>query len=114
MIHQLFQTKQKAVTLTQLQQARPNSFSDEPDFFGCYVSVTALNLRYHSAKKITADRLSKIAWHNIYATIDRMQNARKLVLLRFLFYNIIRFLSTLKSQENCVTKPFPSYDIAVE
>jgi len=52
MIHQLFQAKQKAVTLTQLQQARPNSFSDEPDLFDCYVSVTALNLRYHSAKKL--------------------------------------------------------------
>lgn len=114
MIHQLFQAKQKAVTLTQLQQARPNSFSDEPDLFDCYVSVTALNFRYHPAKKITADRLSKIARHNIYATLDRVQNARTLVLLYFLFYNIIRFLSTLNFQENYVTKPFPSSDIAVE
>lgn len=84
------------------------------DLFDCYVSVTALNLRYHSAKKITADRLGKIARHNIYATLYKVANARTLVLLRFLFYNIIRFLSTLKFQENCVTKPFPSYDIAVE
>ena len=114
MIHQLFQANQKAATLTQLQQAGRNSFSDEPDLFDCYVSVTALNPRYYSAKKIIADRLSKIARHNIYATLDRVQNARTLVLLRFLFYNIIRFRSTLKFQENCVTKPFPSSNIAVE
>ena len=84
------------------------------DLFDCYVSVTALNLRYHSADKITADRLSKIARHNIYATLGRVQNARTLVLLRFLFYNIIWFLSTPKIQENRITKPFASSDIAVD
>ena len=99
MIHQLFQANQKAATLTQLQQAGRNSFSDEPDLFDCYVSVTALNLRYHSAKKITADRLSKNARHNIYATLYRVPKARTLVLLHFLFYNIIRFLSTPKCQK---------------
>ena len=114
-IHQSFQAKQKSrhthiTTTSQTQQLLLMS----QDLFDCYVSVTALNLRYHSAGKVTADRLSKNARHNIYATLDRVRNARTLVLLYFLFYNIIRFLSTLNFQENCVTKPFPSSDIAVE
>ena len=84
------------------------------DLSDCYVSVTALNLRYNAAEIITADRLSKNARHNIYATLDRVQNAGTLVLLRFLFYNIIRFLSTPKIQENRIIKPFASSDMAVE
>ena len=114
MIHRFFrQTKSRYTHITTTSQTQQLLLMSQ-DLSDCYVSVTALNLRYHSAKKITADRLSKIARHNIYATLDRVQNARTLVLLRFLFYNIFRFLSTLKFQENRIVKPFSSYDIAVE
>jgi hypothetical protein len=90
MIHQPFQAKQKSrytyiTTTSQTQQLLLMS----QDLFDCYVSVTALNLRYHSARKVTADRLSKNARHNIYATLYRVPKVRTLVLLHFLFYNII-------------------------
>ena len=85
-IHQPFRAKQKSrythiTTTSQTQQL----FLMSQDLFDCYVSVTALNLRYHSADKITTDRLSKNARHNIYATLYRVANARTLVLLCFLF-----------------------------
>ena len=100
MIHHLFEAKQKSrytriTTTSQTQQF----FLMSQDLLDCYVSVTALNFRYHSADNITTDRLSKNARHNIYATLYRVLNARTLVLLHFLFYNIIRFLSTQKCQK---------------
>ena len=114
MTHHFFKQNKKPLHSHNYNKPDPTAFADESDLFDCYVSVTALNLRYHSAKKITAYRLNKIARHNIYATLYRVQSARTLVLLRFLFYNIIRFLSTPKFQENRIAKPFPSSDIAVE
>ena len=94
MIHQPFRAKQKSrythiTTTSQTQQL----FLKSRDLFDCYVSVTALNLRYHSADKITTDRLSNIARHNIYATLDRVQNARTLVLLRFILQHYSIFVN---------------------
>ena len=72
------------------------------DLFDCYVSVTALNLRYHSADKITTDRLSKIARHNIYATLDRVQTQEHLFCCIFYSTTLFDFCQppNVKKQRN--------------